>query len=69
MKTPAIGQWRQELAAGERTRYTFDALWRAACADANALELISIPELATAYRADARRILVEALKQQRRGVA
>ena len=38
LRTPALDAWRRELAAGERTATTFDALWRAACEDMNALE-------------------------------
>ena len=33
---PALARWWAELRAGTRTRYTADALWRAACADAAA---------------------------------
>ena len=34
----ALEQWRKELAAGLRTRYDFDALFRAACKEAEAAE-------------------------------
>ena len=37
-RSPALDTWRAELAAGKRTRYTFDALWQAACAEMNAAE-------------------------------
>ena len=30
----ALEQWRRELAAGKRTRTTFDELWRLACREA-----------------------------------
>ena len=60
--TPALDAWRAELAAGKRTRETFDALWRAACSEALALEFADIPALAEAYRTDARGIVREALK-------
>ena len=33
-----LAVWRRELRAGQRTRTTFDATWRAACAEADALE-------------------------------
>jgi hypothetical protein len=66
-RTPALDLWRQELAAGQRTTTTFDPLWRAACAEAAALEFASIPELAQAYLADARRIIREAVREQQRG--
>jgi len=32
-------QWRRELAAGMRTAYTFDELWRRACEEVNEMEL------------------------------
>jgi hypothetical protein len=68
-RTAALNLWRRELAAGERTRSTFDALWRAACADMNALESAAIPHLATAYRQEAQRILTDAVKRERAGAA
>jgi len=66
MRTPALDLWRKELAAGARTKTTFDVLWKAACLEAAALEFVSIPELAAAYLDDARRVILEAVK--RRGV-
>ncbi len=63
-RTPALDAWRRELAENKRTKYTFDALWRAACEDMNALEATSIPRLAAFYRREARRILADAAKQQ-----
>ena len=65
MNTPALRAWREELRRGERTPATFDALWRAACEEANALEFASIPELAACFQREARRIILEAAKQQR----
>ncbi len=41
LHTPALGFWRAELARGERTTTTVDALWRAACAEASALEALT----------------------------
>jgi len=35
---PALDKWRKELAAGLRTAYTFDALWRKACDEMNQRE-------------------------------
>jgi hypothetical protein len=69
LRTPALDAWRKELAAGQRTKTTFDALSRAACAEAAALEFANIPALAAAYRDDARRIILEAARQQHRGAA
>src|SRR5436190_6595377 len=38
-RRPAVlAQWRRELSRRERTPYTFDAVWRAACEAMNALE-------------------------------
>lgn len=64
--TPALAAWRRELAAGERTRYDFDPLWRAACADAWALECQDIPGLSRGLQEDARRIIARAARAQRR---
>lgn len=64
VKTPALDAWRRELRAGERTRETFDWLWRAACAESAALEFQRIPELAYSYRRDAQRIVRDAARQQ-----
>lgn len=52
------------MAAGERTRETFDVLWRAACLERSALEFAGIPQLAHAYLEDARRLILGAAKQQ-----
>jgi len=64
--TPALDAWRQELAAGQRTRPRSTPCRVAACAEAAALEFANIPALAAAYRDDARRIIVEAARQQHR---
>ena len=53
-RTPALNLWRWELRCGKRTRTTFDALWRAACEEANALEN---PQLAASYHGRARAII------------
>ena len=60
LHTPALDAWRAELARGERTRTTFDPLFRAACEEMNALEAPT--ELRPGYLARARRIIVAALK-------
>lgn len=65
---PALAQWRRELAAGARTIYTFDALWRSACEEANAIEAATagLPQLAEGYRRDAREIVRRALREVER---
>lgn len=63
MKTPALDLWRKELLAGARTKRTFDALWRAACCEAAALEFQRIPNLAAAYLEDARQIIRKAARE------
>ncbi len=70
MKTLALDAWRQELRAGQRTATTFDALWRAACAEANAreAEAMGLPGLAVAFQRDARAIIIAESRRQR-GVA
>jgi hypothetical protein len=65
MKTPALDAWRRELAAGTRTPYTFDPLWRAACEERNALEHAQFPELAESFLAESRRIIRAAQKRRR----
>ncbi len=62
-RTPALDAWRRELAENKRTTYTFDALWRAACEDMNALEAPT-PELRAKSLENARRILADAVKRQ-----
>jgi len=64
VKTPALDAWRRELAAGARTKYTFDPLWRAACEEMSALEAPT-PGLAASYLREARRMIAEAVKRQR----
>ena len=62
---PALAAWRDELRRGERTSTTFDALWRAACHQANAREFENIPELQARFLEDAQRIIrLEADKQR-----
>ena len=65
MKTPALTAWRREIAAGERTTTTFDALWRAACAEQTALEYLEmgLPLLAETARDEARRIIKRAARE------
>lgn len=71
MRTPALDLWRQELREGKRTPTTFDPVWKAACAEASALEFAAagIPALADSFLADARRIIHEAAKRQRGSAA
>jgi hypothetical protein len=64
--TPALDAWHAELAARERTRDTFDALWRAACAEAHALDFATFPSIARGFRLDAARILRDAASRQGR---
>ena len=64
--TPALDAWHAELRRGQRTRTTFDALFRAVCCEQWALDYSDIPALAEAFRADARAIVRDALKAQRR---
>ena len=61
--TPALDAWRAELARGERTRTTFDPLFRAACEEMNALE--AQPELRAGYLARARRHIITAARKGR----
>ena len=53
-RTPALNRWWVELQSGQRTRKTFDDLWRAACEEASALEN---PELADSCHRRARAII------------
>jgi len=64
---PALAVWRRELATGKRTATTFDALWRAACAEMHAQEAAAarLPQIADAYRREAREILRRALTEPR----
>ena len=62
---PALETWRAELARGERAPGVIDALYRAACYEANAIEFAHIPELHDGFMADARRIVQQALREQR----
>jgi hypothetical protein len=56
----ALRAWRRELAAGTRTRETFDSLWLAACATLEAREALSAGLSHVAARAYAlARALVE----------
>ncbi len=66
--TPALDTWRRELAAGLRTRTTCDALWRAACAEKNALEAAAAGLSATAveYRREAAQLVRSAAQDVER---
>jgi hypothetical protein len=57
--------WRKELAAGTRTKWTFDVVWEAACLESAALEFQAIPQLSDAFRSDAKRIILNAAKRQK----
>jgi len=69
VRTPALDTWRAELAAGQRTRIDVDPLFRAACAEANALEFQAIPTLAASCLRQAREIIADAARKQQRGAA
>jgi hypothetical protein len=49
-RTPALDAWRAELARGDRTTLTFDAVWRAACWEQSALEAAAVGLEAAALR-------------------
>ena len=51
-----LQRWAEELARGVRTPVSYDALWRAACWEAAALE---------AEAADSRRVAVDLMKRAR----
>ena len=59
---PALDLWHDELRAGVRTANTFDTLYRAACAEADAREFygMRIPVLADHSIARAREIIRQA---------
>ena len=61
--TPALDTWRAELRRRERTTTTFDPLFRAACAEAWAVEYAEYPQVAEGFRRDAQRILKDALRE------
>ncbi len=62
--TPALDEWRRELRAALRTPHTFDALWRAACEEMNALDAQrDCPGLAEKYARDAQKIVTDALSE------
>ncbi len=63
---PALEAWHEELSRGERSAMTLDALWAAACHEANAQEFAAIPKLHDAFIADAREIIEQALREEKR---
>ena len=64
LRTPALDEWRHELAAGMRTMNTFDALWRAACEEMNALDAVrDCPDMVAKYSSDAQTIVKAALRE------
>jgi hypothetical protein len=64
VRTPALDAWRRELATGQRTTTTFDALFHAASAEQHAVEHITmgLPGIAESYLREARRLIRAALK-------
>ncbi len=64
LRHPALELWRKELAAGQRDAYTFDTLWRAACAEMSAIEAdaAGLHGVAASYARDAQRIVNMARK-------
>ena len=65
---PALSAWRLEFAKGERTDFSIDPLWRAACAEMSALEAeaAGLPGIATSFRRDAREIVRRAVREAAR---
>lgn len=61
----ALEQWHAELEAGLRTRFDFDALYRAACKEAEAAEFAGkgLARIANELRREAARIIVEGAKR------
>ena len=59
---PALALWHDELRAGLRTRTTFDILYGAACAEAEAREFygMRIPKLGDRFIARSREIIRQA---------
>lgn len=59
----ATAEWHRQLRAGRRTRYEFDALFRASCAEMNARDALrdGFDRIANDYRREAARILLEAV--------
>jgi hypothetical protein len=45
----ALSVWREELARGERTTLTFDALWEVACREAAEAEMEETREISRRY--------------------
>jgi hypothetical protein len=60
-RLPCLERWQRELATGDRTKTTFDALQRAASAEASAREWyeIGIPGLAEKELRRAAEIILE----------
>lgn len=63
-KTVALGQWEREVRRSQRTPNTLDALWRAACAEREAIEwdALGFPAFAASCRARAQAIIQDAAK-------
>lgn len=62
---PALEAWWDELGQGVRTPTTSDALYRAACEEANAREFEDLPELHRGFMAEARRVIEVAVREVR----
>jgi hypothetical protein len=60
----ALGQWHDEIARGIRTKYTTDALWRAACREkmAGDFERQGLPEIGQRLRREAAELLGQRAK-------
>ncbi len=56
----ALIHWWSQVAAGQRSRYDLDALWRAACLEAEAREWVAIsPSTANRLRRNAAAIIAQ----------
>jgi hypothetical protein len=65
---PALDLWRIELRANKRTTTDFDVVWQAACCEQWAIDFLGwgLPNVAAAFREDARRIVLEAVRAPER---
>jgi hypothetical protein len=65
MIAPALRAWLAEVATGRRHLLRLDALWRAACAETNAIEFTRdrLPKIAATFMEEAKRIVASARKE------
>lgn len=65
LPTPALDVWHEQLARKERTIFTFDPLWRAACAEMAAREAAhaGLPDIARGHLLEAAHYLLTAAQQ------